>query len=160
MPFGGKKHDDRAAEMRRRYSKGRATVERQQHAALHPHRAEPVDPWAQEEAMTKLHNGMCAQCHRFACTCPPPAVEPIGPYHEAAANYRYYQKAVDGLKARIAELEAELERTHDYVEAQFDALTADQIAEVARAKGEDVEAKAARVREIFQAAYRRVTGKE
>jgi hypothetical protein len=48
MPFGGKKHDDRAAEMRRRYSKGRATVERQQHAALHPHRAEPVDPWASE----------------------------------------------------------------------------------------------------------------
>lgn len=61
---------------------------------------------------------------------------------------------------RIEELEAEARRAWDYVEAQFDVLTAEQLTEVARAKGEDVEATAARVREIFQAAYRRVVGSE
>jgi hypothetical protein len=60
------------------------------------------------------------------------------------------------LQARIAELEEEHGRAFGFFEDQFDILTAEQLWDLARAKGQDPEAEAERVREIFRDAYERI----
>jgi hypothetical protein len=68
--------------------------------------------------------------------------------------------AGNALRAEVERLEGELRRTQDYIEAHFDVLTAEEIGNLARAKGVDVAAEAEKVRDIFRRAYERVTGQQ